>query len=77
MRESEYSNKVSRNNSKRILHFRNIYAFIATVADRVINRNTEDHHQIAAYVLVRKILEMIDDLLKATEGGECTLEGIE
>ncbi len=44
MHESEYSNKVNRNNSKRILHFRNIYAFIATVADRVINRNTEDHH---------------------------------
>lgn len=30
--------KWKRNNSKIILHFRNIYAFIASVADQVINR---------------------------------------
>ena len=37
----ETISKTNRNNSRIILHYRNIYAFIASVADQVINR-TED-----------------------------------
>ena len=36
--EIDHLSKTNRNNSRIILHFRNIYAFIASVADTVINR---------------------------------------
>jgi dsDNA-binding SOS-regulon protein len=71
--EEARASKVSRHNSKAILHFRNIYAFLASVADTVINRTEEQHHEIAAYVLVRKILSMIKWLLEATKEDHCSL----
>lgn len=68
---------MTRSNSKIILHYRNIYAFIASVADMIINREGEQHSQLAAYVLVRKILDMIERVLQATAGTECQLEGLQ
>ena len=52
-------NKVNKNNSKKLLHFRNIYAFLASIADLIINKTQYQNYEIAAYVIVRKILNMI------------------
>jgi hypothetical protein len=51
--------KINKNNFKKILHFRNIYAFLANVADLIIQESEELFHEIASYVLIQKILDMI------------------
>lgn len=72
---SKDSSRSSRNNSKRILHYRNIYAFLASMAD-MISHCGHQHHEIAAYVVVRKIIAMIEWMLKLTAQDECPLEGV-
>jgi hypothetical protein len=41
---------------------RNIYAFLANLADKILNSNQNIHYDAAAYVLTRKIIEMITGL---------------
>lgn len=52
-------NKINKHNSKKLLHYRNIYAFLASIADLIINRTEYQNYEIAAYVIIRKILSMI------------------
>lgn len=72
---SQDSSRSSRNNSKRILHYRNIYAFLASITD-LISHCDHPHHEIAAYVVMRKIIAMIEWMLKLTAQDECPLEGV-
>lgn len=64
-----------RSNSRRILHYRNVYAFLASVAD-LLSHCQQPHHEIAAYVVVRKIIAMIEWMLKLAAQDECPLEGV-
>jgi len=58
--------KITRQNNKRLLHFRNIYAFLASVADLIIKKTSTPHYEIAGYVVVRKIIALIEWLIKIT-----------
>ena len=42
--DMQEASKSTRQNSKIILHYRNIYAFIASVADTIINRTEDEHY---------------------------------
>lgn len=65
-----------RSNSKRILHYRNIYAFLASMVD-MISHCGQQHHEVAAYVVIRKIIAMIEWLLGLAQQDECPLEGVQ
>jgi len=69
--------KVTRENNKRLLHFRNIYAFLANVADLIIKKTNTLHYEIAGYVVVRKIISLIEWLIKITHSEECPIQGIQ
>lgn len=43
----------------------------------MISHCGQQHHEIAAYVVVRKILSMIDWIIKLTAQDECPLEGVQ
>ena len=69
--------QISRKNSKKILHYRNLYAFLASVADEIINRVDAEGSEVAAYVIVRKILGMILWLNESISSEEGSLPQLE
>ena len=73
-----------RRNMKRIMHFRNVYVFLANVSDQILTPDptlglflSEDDNQLVCLVLVKKILEMADSLMELIDSQECPLSTLE
>lgn len=54
--------RVNKRNSNRILHERNIYVFLASVAEDAMNSYTQRYSELSGFLLVKKLLMLIDFL---------------
>lgn len=68
--------RICRYNTRRLLHYRNIYTFLAAVNDDIIQNHESPLYDIAAYVLARKILDMIVWLQQIIICEICPLKGL-
>ncbi|CAD8147889.1 unnamed protein product [Paramecium octaurelia] len=54
--------KAKKRNANRILHERNIYVFLASVAEEAMNNMTIQNYDVTGFLLVKKLLQLIDFL---------------
>lgn len=54
--------KAKKRNANRILHERNIYVFLASVAEEAMNNTGIENYDIVGFLLVKKLLQLIDFL---------------
>ncbi|CAD8146933.1 unnamed protein product [Paramecium octaurelia] len=54
--------KAKKRNANRILHERNIYVFLASVAEEAMNNQTIQNYDVTGFFLVKKLLQQIDFL---------------
>ncbi|CAD8069354.1 unnamed protein product [Paramecium sonneborni] len=54
--------KAKKRNANRILHERNIYVFLASVAEEAMNNQTIQNYDVTGFLLVKKLLQLIDFL---------------
>lgn len=48
--------RIKKRNSNRILHERNIYVFLASVAEEAVNLGMLKHSELVGFLLVKKLL---------------------
>jgi len=48
--------RMKKRNANRILHERNIYVFLASVAEDAINNNNLKYSEIVGFLLVKKLI---------------------
>lgn len=60
--------KSFKSNASRLLHFRNIYVFLASVAEEAMNQTTVKSSEVVCYLLVRKLLDLIQWVKQCMEG---------
>lgn len=60
IREQEI--KAKKRNANRILHERNIYVFLASVAEEAMTNSSIKNFDIVGFLLVKKLLQLIDFL---------------
>ena len=49
--------KAKKRNANRILHERNIYVFLASVAEESMNNTVIENYEIVGFLLVKKLLQ--------------------
>lgn len=54
--------RIRKRNANRILHERNIYVFLASVAEDAMNNTSLKHSDIIGFLLVKKLLQLVDFL---------------
>lgn len=57
--ERELEIKAFKRNANRLLHYRNIYVFLASLAEETMNNTNIRMSEIAGYLLVKKLLALI------------------
>lgn len=57
--------RAKKRNANRILHERNIYVFLASVAEEAMNNTTIENYDVVGFLLVKKLLQLIDFLKSA------------
>lgn len=60
MREQQI--RIKKRNSNRLLHERNIYVFLASVAEDAMNNSSIKSSEFVSFLLVKKLLQMVDFL---------------
>jgi serine/threonine-protein kinase ULK2 len=60
--EREITIRTNKKNANRILHERNIYVFLASVAEDAMGNGTNPYSEILGFLLVKKLLSLIDNL---------------
>lgn len=54
--------RIRKKNANRILHERNIYVFLASVAEDAMNNSNLKNSDIIGFLLVKKLLQLVDFL---------------
>lgn len=60
--EREKQIKIKKRNSNRILHERNIYVFLASLAEEAMCNQNLRYSEILGFLLVKKLLQMVEFL---------------
>ena len=63
--QRELEIRAKKRNANRILHERNIYVFLASVAEEAMTNSQIRNFDIVGFLLVKKLLQLID-FLKST-----------
>jgi serine/threonine-protein kinase ULK/ATG1 len=56
---------LKKRNANRILHERNIYVFLASVAEDAINNPSLKYSEIVGFLLVKKLLQQVDYIMNS------------
>ena len=54
--------RIKKRNANRVLHERNIYVFLASVAEDAMNNTNIKSSDIVGFLLVKKLLQLVDQL---------------
>lgn len=54
--------RIKKRNANRILHERNIYVFLASVAEDAMNNTTLKTSELVGFLLVKKLLQLVEFL---------------
>lgn len=65
--EAEKNIKIFKRNANKLLHYRNIYVFLASVADDAMTNSQVKISEQVGYLVVRKLLEILQDLNRQME----------
>lgn len=65
--EREQQIRHFKRNSNRILHERNIYVFLATVAEEAMDMDRFAHAELVGFLLVKKLMQILSFIKKNIE----------